>query len=134
MLKRIQKENISVSKKFVDKNDLYLADKKYVVFISPNASEIKDMKKKYGQEDFYIVADDINFYRHQASEFLKSKTITSCYTDKRFLGFVRILGDTVFVDTNKIKSKWAIVLCSADGKPFSSELNELELNFEQLDE
>ena len=133
-LERIEKENIAVLKKDIDTSDIYYADNRNVIFISPSQLEIKNMKKKYGEEDFYIVADDINFYRHQAYEFIKSRTMESFNTDKRFIRFIMKSRDTVYVDTEKVESKWTIILCDGYDKPYSSEINQLELNFEELDE
>jgi len=101
-LERIEKEDIIVSKKQIDTSNIYNADNQSVIFISPTTKEINEMKKRLGVDDFYTVADDINYYRSQAYEFLESRTMKSYQTDKRFIRFTMKDGDTVYVDTTKV--------------------------------
>lgn len=133
-LERIEKEDIIITKNQIDTSDIYNADNQNVIFISPTAKEINEMKKRFGEDDFYTVADDINYYRSQAYEFLESRTMKSYQTDKRFIRFTMKDGDTVYVDTEKIESKWTIILCDGYDKPYSSDIIDLHLNFEELDE
>ncbi|MEH0155190.1 hypothetical protein V6R21_13675 [Limibacter armeniacum] len=42
------------------------------IFISPSDAQIEKMKNEYGEEDFYVVADDQNFYTYQANQLLDS--------------------------------------------------------------
>ncbi|GAB1858682.1 hypothetical protein MHTCC0001_35220 [Flavobacteriaceae bacterium MHTCC 0001] len=133
-LVRIEKENIIVSKSQIDTSDVYNADNQSVIFISPNEKEINKMKKKLGEDDFYTVVDDINYYSSQAYDFLESRTMKSYHTDKRFVRFTMKNGDTVYVDTEKVESKWTVILCDGYDKPYSSDIIDLHLNFEELDE
>lgn len=133
-LKRIENENIIVDKELVDFNDLYSANKKNIISVYPNEKEIEEMKSESGEEDFYIVADDINFYSFEAEEFLKSRSMKSYSTDKRFIQFIMKDEDTVYVDTDKIESKWIMILCDGYDKPYSSSLIDIEMNFQELDE
>ncbi len=133
-LKRIKNENIIVDKDLVDFNDLYIANDKNIISVYPNEKEIEEMKSESGEEDFYIVADDINFYSFEAEEFLKSRSMKSYSTDKRFIQFIMKDKDTVYVDTDKIESKWIMILCDGYDKPYSSSLIDIEMNFQELDE
>ena len=133
-LERIEKENIIVLKNQIDISDIYNADNQNVIFISPNEKEINQMKERLGEDDFYTVADDINYYRSQAYDFLQSRTMKSYHTDKRFIRFTMKDGDTVYVDTEKVENKWTIILCDGYDKPYSSDIIDLHLNFEELDE
>ncbi len=133
-LERIEKENIIVLKNQIVISDIYNADNQNVIFISPNEKEINQMKERLGEDDFYTVADDINYYRSQAYDFLQSRTMKSYHTDKRFIRFTMKDGDTVYVDTEKVENKWTIILCDGYDKPYSSDIIDLHLNFEELDE
>ena len=133
-LKRIENENIIVDKELVDFNDLYNANDKNIISVYPNEKEIEEMKSKSREEDFYVVADDINFYSFEAEEFLKSRSMKSYSTDKRFIQFIMKDKDTVYVDTDKTESKWIMILCDGYDKPYSSSLIDIEMNFEELDE
>ena len=133
-LGRIENENITVSKNQIDTTDIYNADNQNVIFISPTKKEINEMKKRLGEDDFYTVADDINYYRSQAYEFLESRKMKSYQTDKRFIRFTMKNGDTIYVDSDKVESKWTIILCDGYDKPYSSDIIDLHLNFEELNE
>ncbi|WP_147405041.1 hypothetical protein [Aquimarina sp. AD10] len=133
-LERIKKEKILVNKTSVDLNDLFIANEKSIISVYPNETEIEKMKEEIGEEDFYTVADDANNYSYEADIFIKSRSMKSYSTDKRFIQFVMKDGDTVYVDTDKIESKWVMVLCDGYDKPYSSSLIDIEMNFEELDE
>jgi hypothetical protein len=45
------------------KNDtLVVSDVNTLVFIDPNEKDIEQLKKKHGEENFYIIADDVSCY------------------------------------------------------------------------
>ncbi|MBU2997496.1 hypothetical protein KO500_13690 [Cellulophaga baltica] len=46
-----------------------------VIFVMPNEEEIEILKKKHGEDNFYIIADDINFYMAGIVRDLKIKNI-----------------------------------------------------------
>ncbi|AXT63371.1 hypothetical protein D1816_24515 [Aquimarina sp. AD10] len=123
-----------MNKTSVDLNDLFIANEKSIISVYPNETEIEKMKEEIGEEDFYTVADDANNYSYEADIFIKSRSMKSYSTDKRFIQFVMKDGDTVYVDTDKIESKWVMVLCDGYDKPYSSSLIDIEMNFEELDE
>ncbi|WP_261511314.1 hypothetical protein [Chryseobacterium paludis] len=82
-------------KKNVDKisltnKDTLLLKENTVLFILPSSKRIEELKKKHG-EDFYIIADDANYYYANAIEFMDSlhgkysnqyENITIAYIDR----------------------------------------------------
>jgi hypothetical protein len=98
------------------------------VFISPDSSEIKKMKEEYGEDDFYIVADDNIYYDNQASIFLDSLKIKSIYPIERYLKFI-VDSDTISIDTkSKYKRGWLSILYSFNKKP--EIINSIDIEFE----
>lgn len=53
-----------------------------VLFIRPSLEQIEQLISKYeNEEDFYIMADDANFYTANAIEYLEDKNIDIFYLD-----------------------------------------------------
>ena len=53
-----------------------------VLFIRPTIEQIEQIKSNYqNEEDFYIMADDANFYTADAIEYLQNKNIDIFYLD-----------------------------------------------------
>ena len=61
---------------------------KSVVGISPDSIQIVEMKKEYGEDDFYTVADDIMWYNGQMLEVIDSLKINYIHTDKRLIRII----------------------------------------------
>jgi hypothetical protein len=109
--------------------DNYLVDCKYItedfsiisencgIFISPDSTEIIKMKKEYGEEDFYVIADDNIFYDYTASHFLDSMGINCLYPKTRYLKF-KINKDTICFDTkSRYKTGWLSILYRENSEP-----------------
>ena len=71
-LENSKKENQSIAK---INNDTIFIKEKCAVFISCTSEEIEREKKEYGEENFYIAADDYNYYEYEAREFLKKQNL-----------------------------------------------------------
>lgn len=48
-----------------------ILEKNHVILVSPSSLKIEKLKKKMG-DDFYTIADDINFYNAKTVKFLDS--------------------------------------------------------------
>ena len=57
------------------KPDSIFINEKSVVFISATHESIEKEKKKMGEDNFYIMADDGNYYSYEAHQFLKNKKL-----------------------------------------------------------
>ncbi|MBX2901716.1 MAG: hypothetical protein KF775_18850 [Cyclobacteriaceae bacterium] len=56
-----------------------------VILIYPSDKQIDEMKKEYGEEDFYIIADDNIFYQGTAIGIIDSVGIKHVTVTKQFL-------------------------------------------------
>jgi hypothetical protein len=62
-----------------------LVEKNCVIFLYPDSIEIEEMKKKYGEDDFYTVADDLSWYQGTAGIILDSLKIKQISSDKEYI-------------------------------------------------
>lgn len=56
-----------------------------VILIYPTEAQIERMKNDYGEEDFYIVADDNNWYQQKAAEIIDSLGIKRIIASEQYL-------------------------------------------------
>lgn len=59
-----------------------------IVLIYPTDQQIAESKEEIGEEDFYIIADDNNFYMSNLIEFMKKINVTTITSNKRILKFI----------------------------------------------
>ncbi|MBC31888.1 MAG: hypothetical protein CMH48_13725 [Muricauda sp.] len=78
---------------------------KTVVGISPDSIEISKMKKELGEEDFYVLADDVLWYRGKMLEVLDSLRIKFIDTDKRLIKIITP-NDQIEINTDTSVVKW----------------------------
>lgn len=103
--KKEEKINSKVENQTIVKNnnDTIFIQEKCVVFISATNETIENLKKQEGEENFYIGADDFNYYEYEAREFVKKQKLKIYnITDKKVIVFKSEKGDfTVLKDTIK---------------------------------
>ena len=81
---------------------------KTVIGISPDSTQIVEMKKEYGEDDFYTVADDVMWYNGKMFEVIDSLKIKYIHTDKRL---VRIITpkDRIEINNDTSQVKWRYI-------------------------
>jgi hypothetical protein len=82
-----------------------------VLYIRPTVEQIEQMKSNYSnEEDFYVMADDANFYSVNAIEYLQNKNVdifyldsikTVCFNRKDTLDFSNLAWDFVLYKKNE---------------------------------
>lgn len=112
---RIEKEKIEsahseYAPKATDKGKIFeiKLTEKAVVGISPDSIQIVEMKKEYGEDDFYTIADDVMWYNGQMLEVIDSLGIDYIHTFKKK---VRIITpkDQLEIDNDTTDVKWRYV-------------------------
>lgn len=58
-----------------NKNDQTTITKSGIYYYTPNSKKIDSLKKAMGEDNFYIIADDSNFYMAEISSLLKNKVV-----------------------------------------------------------
>lgn len=104
----IQKSNNQISKstKVILKDTLVVENNALIVFVSPNNAEIQDLKNKHGEEDFYIIADDVSGYLANSTEKLDNKKIKYLNTTSDVIYFKE---NNIYVNKSDLDTKWGIV-------------------------
>lgn len=143
--KKINAEKELSSKTFDKSNDisndilkttfndtLVILENNTVVLFEPNTDEIKGLKKKHGDSDFYIIADDVAGYLANITEQLDLKKIKYITTDKTVVNFKKW---NLFVNKNQLESKWSIVYINKNKKadavaPVNFDINNVVINSE----
>jgi len=111
---------------------LVILESNTVVLFEPNTDEIKGLKKKHGDSDFYIIADDVAGYLANITEQLDLKKIKYITTDKTVVNFKKL---NLFVNKNQLESKWSIVYINKNKKadvvtPVNFDINNVVINSE----
>jgi hypothetical protein len=84
-------------------HDTLVVDKQAAVFVEPDSMRIEKEKKKAGEEDFYVVADDYMFYTSTAHEFLDSAKLTTLdASGKKFIKFISSNKTHQILNINKL--------------------------------
>lgn len=102
----------------VEQSQSKILNENCVVFISPSSSKINLLKKKLGN-DFYTIADDINFYSANASEFLDSLKVKHIEAEETtLLSFNDKSGKLTKIEAVKNNNDWYAVLYNDNDKKF----------------
>ena len=108
----------SGNSKIVEQSQGQILNENCVVFISPSSNKIDLLKKKLGN-DFYTIADDINFYSANASEFLDSLKVKHIEADETtLLSFNDNSGKLTKIEAVKNKNDWYAILYNNNDKKF----------------
>lgn len=81
---------------------------KSVVGISPDSIQIMEMKKEYGERDFYTIADDMMWYNGQMLEVIDSLKINYIHTNKRLIRIIALKG-CVEINNDTSETKWKYI-------------------------
>jgi hypothetical protein len=76
------------------------------IFTYPDDKAIEAMKEKHG-DDFYIIADDVNWYRYESGQLLDSLKVNQVTVDTRYLEFIKS-GKSYFIDTQALGGGWSL--------------------------
>lgn len=87
------------------------------IFISPSDVQIERMKREYGEEDFYTVADDNSYYDYQASELLEKYDVKISHLEA---GTLELIGEYMGwkIDTGKEGAPgWTLIFFNIKKRP-----------------
>jgi len=91
---------------------------KLIIFVSPSDKDIEKLKAK-NEEDFYVIADDTNYYNFKAREFLDKKKFPYKFTEKRKIKFM-IYNKITEIDYSDSKELWFVVIYNGKDKPIKT--------------
>ena len=93
-------------------------DKNAAIFIEPDSSEVEQMKREVGEENFYIGSDDNGYYYYLARKFSEKQNLPVINPSNRYLKFIGI-NNAVFCFDTKAKAArgWTTILFRPDSLP-----------------
>ena len=68
----------------VNGNDVQTISESAVLVVNPTDEQIEEMKKEYGEDDFYTIADDASFYQSNALMLIDSLGVKKINAEKPF--------------------------------------------------
>ena len=111
--------------------DCQVINEKAVVFVFPDSIQIETMKKEEGDTNFYVAADDANWYWSEAHEFLTKKTVKVIEAEKRYLKFEAASGPIFFDTKAGISEGWIVILFRRDSLPQIIKSVDIEQEYEK---
>ena len=87
-----------------------------IIFVMPNGEEIEELKKKQGEDNFYISADDASFYMAKIKEKVKGKNVV--FSSKNNFIFDK---EGVNIEKDSFLDSWFIIDYT-NGKPLKYSL------------
>ncbi len=108
------KKEIQPAEKKSDQHQTVKADtavtKSAVLLLGPDEEEIEGIKKKQGEDNFYTIADDANYYSAEIYEAIPA----AIYTSYRIIDFPK---ENYIFDKNKSEDKWLVIDYKAGSQP-----------------
>jgi len=120
-------ENYLVSS--IPSNDFITVSHKIGIFISPDSVQIEQLKKENGEEDFYTVADDNNYFEYEAAEFLKEKKFKIVHPTNRYIKFISNKKEFYFDTKAKAARGWTAIIFSPE-KGAPKIINPIDIDLE----
>ncbi|MFP3834827.1 hypothetical protein [Chryseobacterium sp. SIMBA_028] len=74
-----------------------------ILMLSPDETEIAEIKKKQGEDNFYTIADDANYYSAKIDEATPNKII---FTNHKRIDFPK---ENYVFDKKESQNKWVII-------------------------
>lgn len=102
-----------------DTSEYIVIDKTMAVMIMPDSTWINQQQKEMGEDGWNEVVADNEYYGYEAMDSLEKKGIQSkCFdSDKRFYKFIRKDKYVYWVDKQKMKDKWGLILFNTNKNP-----------------
>ena len=98
--------------------------------IDPTNEKLSQLKKDNGEENFYAIADDNQFYIGTAGIYLDSIHFTTITRQSRgYLAFKTAAGNQVKM--NLAKYNWAILLFNGKDTPIEADITSFKEQFER---
>lgn len=101
----------------VNGNDVQTISESSVLIVNPTEEQIEEMKKEYGEEDFYTVADDANFYQANAISLMDSLGVKSVNAEKPFALLIGESSPWTINLRKKGAAAWMIILFNKNKTP-----------------
>jgi hypothetical protein len=88
-----------------------------MVFVTGTAEDIDEMRASHDEDDFYIAADDANWYRATAIEFLEERQLPIRYIEGRRPLYFVVAGEARLYDLSEVSTLDVVILYDTDREP-----------------
>jgi hypothetical protein len=87
-----------------------------VVFVGPDSAGLERLRKKVGDEDFHVIADDEMWYRANAFELLDGLRVPYALVDRGVMRFV-VRGTPREYAWEDVDREWFVVIYDGASEP-----------------
>lgn len=101
----------------IDTAKLLVIDYDCALLVYPTEEQIEEMKKEYGEDDFYAIADDANFYQGTAIGLLDSLKVKTVTATKPFVRFNGVRSTWTLNLKKKGLPKWNLIFFKTKEEP-----------------
>lgn len=84
--------------------------KSTILLLGPDDKEVEEIKKKQGEDNFYTIADDANYYSAEIFEIVP----TTIFTGYRIIDFPK---ENYVFDKSRSENKWLVIDYKPGSKP-----------------
>lgn len=114
----------SVNKPIKTTKDTLVVDNEEILIVYPSEKEISILKKKLGEDNFYLTADGENGYISNIYERLNNQDIKYKVFDKQVVFFLK---EKLFFNKEKINNPWGIIVFKNGKYKFYSTIEYLSI-------
>ncbi len=115
-----------------DTSKVQVIDFSCALIIDPTADQVDEMKKKEGEENFYVGADDAIFYQAQALDLIDSAVVKKEFVKKQFIKFIGVDKTWTLDIRKKNLPAWNLILFNRKKTPQPEPT--ISLTFEKVKE
>ncbi|MBI3218603.1 MAG: hypothetical protein HYZ44_03760 [Bacteroidetes bacterium] len=101
----------------VNQSDLTIVEEDCAILVYPTEEQLDRMEKKYGSEDFYVIADDASYYHGMAIGLLDSLKVKKISAKTSFLRFVGKKNNYTIDLRKEDFPEWNLFLFKKDKEP-----------------
>jgi len=125
-----QEKKISINQTvLINKKDTIFIENNQVLFITPSSDNFEEMKKRMGEENFYTIADDANFYGANAYQFLDSLKVS--YKSANSTNIIAYKKKEKTIIISPLQEKWYSLL-NKEGKLIEIDLVTFEDDYKKI--
>ena len=101
------------------------------VLFHPDSVRLMEWKAEKEADDFFILADDAQWYTAKSRTFLKEKGLLTIDTDQRCISFVQENGNKIHLRTDTLEPVWGLILFDGLKEPLVTYPVEAEIEYQQ---
>ncbi len=126
-----EQKSIETQKNIVPCSDTLTVSGPAAVLFHPDSVRLMEWKAEKEADDFFILADDAQWYTAKARTFLKEKGLLTIDTDQRCISFIQENGNKIHLRTDTLEPVWGLILFDGLKEPLVTYPVEVEIDCQQ---